>query len=232
MVAVSTKVRDELTALGLSRDRIHVIHNGVDLHDFSPGCVERSALGLPPDVVLGLFAGGIGTPRKNLDTVLRALQSVPELHLAVLGPTEGSPYPVLARRLGVADRAHFLGYRTDVPDLMRTADLLAFPSRYEACSLVLLEALASGLPIVTAETAGGAELVDANCGFVLPDPDDTQALAAVLQQLVASPALRADMGRAARAVAEHHSWDRMAERYLSLFATLASAAPATAPSGA
>jgi glycosyltransferase involved in cell wall biosynthesis len=231
MVAVSTKVRDELVALGLPSDRIHVIHNGVDLQDFSPGRVDRTALGLPPNAVLGLFAGGIGTPRKNLDTVLRALQSVPDLHLAVLGPTEGSPYPALARQLGVDDRVHFLGYRTDVPDLMRAADLLAFPSRYEACSLVLLEALASGLPIVTAETAGGAELVDTDCGFVLPDPDDTQALAAVLQQLVASPSLRALMGRAARAVAENHSWDRMAERYLTLFASLGSTTLATAQPG-
>lgn len=221
IVAVSTKVRDELVALGLPAETIHVVHNGVDLDEFHPGPVDRSALGVPDGVPLGLFAGGIGTPRKNVDTVLRAMQHVPAMHLAVLGPTEGSPYPALARELDVADRAHFLGFRRDVPALMRAADFLAFPSRYEACSLVLLEALGSGLPIVTASTAGGAELVSADCGFVLPDPDDVDALAAAFDRLVDDDALRTRMGRAARAVAERHSWQNMAERYIDLFETLA-----------
>jgi hypothetical protein len=59
-------------------------------------------------------------------------------------------------RLNVSDHVHFLGYRRDIPDLMRTANIFVFPSRYEACPLVLLEAMASGLPIVTAQTAGGS----------------------------------------------------------------------------
>jgi glycosyltransferase involved in cell wall biosynthesis len=223
IIAVSSKVRDELVALGLPSDSIHVVHNGVDLEEFYPGPVNRTALGLPEDVPLGLFAGGIGTPRKNVDSVLQAMVKVPEMHLAILGSTEGSPYPALARQLGVATRAHFLGFRRDVPALMRSADFLAFPSRYEACSLVLLEALGTGLPIVTAKTAGGAELVNDDCGFVLPNPDDVDALANVLARLVADTSLRKRMSRAARAVAERHSWQQMADRYLELFAEAARA---------
>jgi glycosyltransferase involved in cell wall biosynthesis len=218
IIAVSGKVRDELITLGLPAKSIHVVHNGVDLDEFCPGPVDRLALGVPADVPLGLFAGGIGTPRKNLDSVLKAMTLVPEMHLAVLGPTDGSPYPELALRLGLDDRVHFLGFRQDVPDLMRAADFLAFPSRYEACSLVLLEALGTGLPIVTAQTAGGAELVSADCGFVLSDPDDVSALANAFTRLIGDADLRSKMGQAARAVAEQNSWRKMAERYLDLFA--------------
>ena len=221
VIAVSSKVRDELIGLGLPAASIHVIHNGVDLEEFAPGPVDRAALGVPVGVPLGLFAGGIGTPRKNVDSVLEAMVEVPEMHLAVLGPTAGSPYLALARHLGVADRAHFLGFRRDVSDLMRAADFLAFPSRYEACSLVLLEALGAGLPIVTAETAGGAELVTADCGFVLPDPDDVSALASAFTCLVSDASLRKRMSHAARATAEQHSWQQMADRYLNLFAHFA-----------
>ncbi len=216
LVAVSAQVRDELLEIGVSPGQIRVIPNGVDLEEFSPGRRERGAVGLPEAVTLGLFVGDIRTPRKNLDTVLRAMQRVPDLHLAVGGTTERSPYPQLAGDLGLHDRVHFLGFRSDVPDLMRAADLLVFPSRYEACSLVLLEAMASGLPIVTARTAGGAELVSDECGVVLPDPDDVDHLAQVLAELTDDAQRRQAMGKAARRTSEQYSWSRMAGRYMDL----------------
>jgi len=217
IIAVSAKVRDEVLDYELAGGPVHVVHNGVDLEEFAPGPVDREALGLPSDATLGLFAGGIRTPRKNLDSVLEAMQSVPAMHLAVLGATDGSPYPDLASKLGVDDRVHFLGFRHDVPDLMRAADFLAFPSRYEACSLVLLEALGAGLPIVTAATAGGAELVGAECGIVVDDPDDVEALASAFSLVCNDLSLRQRMSSASRRVAEAHSWQKMADRYLALF---------------
>jgi glycosyltransferase involved in cell wall biosynthesis len=114
---------------------------------------------------------------------------------------------------------------------MRAADFFVFPSRYEACSLVLLEAMASGLPIVTAQTAGGAELVDDACGVVLDDPDDRDRLAAALQALTAHPSRRDRMSRHARDRALNHTWTLMAEAYLDLINTLRhqSTAAAVAP---
>ena len=99
---------------------------------------------------------------------------------------------------------------------MRAADLFVFPSRYEACTLVLLEAMASGLPIITASTAGGAELVDDDCGLVLTDPEDVEGLIRAMKKLVSEPALRASMGRAARERALQHTWEDMTEKYLAL----------------
>jgi len=221
VVAVSEGTRKELIKIGIPDERIRVITNGVDLQEFSPGPADRRELSLPEGVPLGIFVGDIRAPRKNLDTVLHALVEVPGLHLAVVGSTAESPYPRLARQLGLASRVHFLGYRTEVPQLMRAADLFVFPSRFEELPLVILEAMASGLPIVTATTAGADDLVSEECGFVVDDPNDTEALAGALKWLVQHPENRKKMGQAARAVAEQHSWQRMSEQYLRLYEEVA-----------
>ncbi|MGL5061830.1 MAG: glycosyltransferase family 4 protein [Microcoleus sp.] len=220
-VAVSEKVAEELMSIGVPRERIRVILNGIDLQEFAPGTVDRQKLNLPENVPLALFAGDIRTPRKNLDTVLHSLVQVPQLHLAVVGGISGSPYPELARSLNLENRVHFLGFRQDVPDLMKAADFLVFPSRYEPFGLVILEAMATGIPVVTAAATGAAELVTPDCGFVLPDSDDRQALAEVLHQLVkCDRQQRQQMGVAARTIAEHHSWAKMASNYVNLFEEL------------
>jgi glycosyltransferase involved in cell wall biosynthesis len=111
----------------------------------------------------------------------------------------------------------FLGYRNDVAQLMKAADLFVFPSRYEACSLVLLEAVASGLPVVAARSTGGTELLSPECSVLISDADNASELSAALRLLVGDPALRARMAAAAASVARQHSWGRMADHYLSLY---------------
>ena len=220
VVAVSEKVAKELTEIGIPRSCIRVILNGVDLQEFAPGAVDRQKWGLPENLPLALFAGDIRTPRKNLDTVLHALVQVPELHLIVVGATAGSPYPQLAESLNLEQRVHFLGFRYDVPDLMKAADFLVFPSRYEPFGLVVLEAMATGLPVVTAATAGAAEVITPECGMVLPEPDDTQALTQALSLLTSDRERRHTMGQAARIMAEKYSWTIMAQTYIDLFEEL------------
>ena len=217
LVAVSDKVKEELTDIGVPKESIRVITNGVDLQEFSPGIADRKKLNLPEGVPIALFAGDIRTPRKNLDTVLNALVQVPELHLAIVGTTEGSPYLQLAERLGLSERVHFLGYRRDVSKLMRAVNLFVFPSRYEACTLALLEAMASGLPVISATSTGGAELVTSDCGIVLSDSEDISALVQALSILKSNPEQRARMGKASRVTAEQHSWASKAESYVNLF---------------
>lgn len=221
VIAVSNQVRDELVEIGVDPERIRVITNGVDLEEFSPGSADRKALGLPEGAVLGVFIGDLRTPRKNLDTVLQAMLQVPSMHLAVVGDTGGSPYPEMARRLGIVDRVHFLGYRRDVPEIMRASDLCLCPSWHEPFSLVLIEALATGLPVITAKCVGAAQLVDSATGFVVADPGDSHSMAEAMRRLTGDRQLREEMGRAARAVAVRHSWDGMALRYVSLFEDMA-----------
>jgi glycosyltransferase involved in cell wall biosynthesis len=219
IISVSDKIRSEVLDLGIPPERVKTIHNGVDLNTFHPGTADRENLGLPADVPLAFFAGDIQSSRKNLDTVLRALRETPSTHLAVAGRLPGSPYPALAEKVGVDDRVHFLGFRSDVADLMRAADFFVFPSRYEACTLVLLEAMASGLPVVTASTTGGSELVTEKNGFVVQDPEDVARLTEHIRTLSEDCSLREDMGERSRTIANRHSWKRMSEEYLSAINT-------------
>ncbi|WP_407641946.1 glycosyltransferase family 4 protein [Calothrix rhizosoleniae] len=220
IVAVSQKVKEELVSIGVPSTKIRTIINGVDLEEFTPGNTSRTQLGLPENVPLALFVGDIRTTRKNLDTILHGLVKVPNLHLAVVGSTEGSPFPQLAASLGLEKRVHFLGYRRDIAEIMRTADVFVFPSRYEACTLVLLEAMASGLPVITATSTGGAELVTSESGIVLPDCNDIDGLSKAMLSLVSDSLLMESMGKAGRSVAEQHSWKIMAQTYVDLFEEL------------
>ncbi len=217
VIAVSEQIREELVSLGVDRNKIHVILNGVNSEEFYPDHADRKKLELPLDVPLALFAGDIRTNRKNLDGVLKAVSQVPDLHLAVVGSLKGSPYPDLARQLGISKRVHFLGFRKDIAQIMQSVDFFVFPSRYEACTLVLMEAMASGLPVITAETTGGSEVVSANAGIKIPNPEDGAALIQALIALLRSPEQRQEMGKSARIIAESHSWLSKAQQYVDLF---------------
>jgi glycosyltransferase involved in cell wall biosynthesis len=221
VIAVSERVKRELESLDIPSDRIRVILNGVDVEEFSPGHGDRHQLGLPEEVTLALFAGDIRTNRKNLDTVLHALVLVPELHLVVVGSIQSSPYPQLAASLGLKDRVYFLGYRSDMSEIVKASDLFVFPSRYEPFGMVVSEAMAAGLPVITAATTGASEIVTTECGVVLADSEDTQGLAAAMAMLATDRELRKQMGKVGRAIAEQHTWASKVQSYLDLFEELA-----------
>lgn len=220
VVAVSGRVQRQLEGIGISRDKIDIILNGVDLQRFRPGRGDRQQFGLPEQVNLGLFVGDIRRSLKNLDTVLHALEILPDAHLAVVGDTTDSPYPALAEKLGISNRVHFLGYRRDVDEIMRAVDLFVFPSRSESCPLVLFEALASGLPAIIASTVGASELVTRDCGVVLDDPNDAKGVARAWTEITCSPEKLNCMAQAARASVEPYSWQRMGEAYIDLYQSM------------
>ncbi len=119
---------------------------------------------------------------KGLDRSIRALAALPgdlrtTTHLYVAGNDTARPYQRLARRLGVADRVVFLGPRDDVPRILVSSDLLMHPARDEAAGIVLLEALACGVPVVASGVCGHAPYVEqARAGWVLPEPFDQDTL--------------------------------------------------------
>jgi glycosyltransferase involved in cell wall biosynthesis len=204
--------------LGIDSRKISVIYNGVDAGAFAHAQADRAAFKLPDDAFLLLFVGDLRTPRKNLGTVLKALTQLPaNVHLAVAGYLPGSPYPDEARALGIDARVHFLGLVKNMPTLMRSVDAYVFPSRYEAMSLSLLEAMAAGLPVVTARTAGGAEIITRDCGIVLEDPDDPAALAQAIGSLAASRETCRAMGEAARELMTRFGWAHMGAQYVALY---------------
>jgi glycosyltransferase involved in cell wall biosynthesis len=216
VVAVSEAVKRQLLVLGVDAERVRVIPNGVDTDEFRPR-EDASARDRSGAEIRGLFIGDLRTPRKNLHTVLRALAHSSRVTLDVVGDAEGSPYPEFAASLGIAQRVRFLGFRRDVPQLMRAADFVVFPSLYEPSGLVLFEAAASGVPAVTARSVGGVELLGEECAIVLDDPEDAMAMGAAFQRLAASPELRSSLGRAGRCRVMNLDFATMGERYCALY---------------
>jgi glycosyltransferase involved in cell wall biosynthesis len=215
VIAVSELVRQQLIDSGVEPEKIVVIENGVDIDMFTPSPRTIAAEGV--NVSVALFVGDIRSRRKNLDTVLLALRQTSNVRLMVAGDARSSPFPAQVPDLIKAGRVQFLGYRSDVHKLMTEADFFVFPSRAESMALVFLEAMASGLPVISASSAGAAPLITPEAGIVLDDPNDVDGLAAAMQRLAGDPELRASMGREARRIAEEHTWERMAERYEALF---------------
>lgn len=216
IIAVSRLVKQELVSLGAPADRIEVIFNGVDVEQFQPGTAERALFGLPAQVPLALFVGDIRSSRKNLETVLKALQQVPEMYLAVAGKVQDSPYPAMARELGVDQRVFFLDKISGIPKLMRSVDLFVFPSRYEAHPLVVLEAMASGLPVIVSGSFGAEDFLG-DGGKILGDPNDVAGLAAYMNELLQDTEKRKAMSLAGRKRAVEMRWSTMAAAYLAVY---------------
>lgn len=223
VIAVSKSIGREVVSLGVPTGRVKVIPNGVDTDQFHPGAGNRTKFNLPLKVPLALFVGDIRTPRKNLDTVLKALLQVPEAFLAVAGNAEGSPFPGLARELGVEKRVIFLGKVAEIEVLMRSVDLFVFPSRYEAHPLVLLEAMASGVPMIVSASFGAADFIGTS-GKVLLDAEDANTLAAEMRAILANPQKRQAMSTAGRDLALTMQWPSMASAYLKVYEELAAKA--------
>ncbi len=216
VVAISRRGAEEIARhYAVPPARLSVVYNGVDLERFHPRLRERhrAAARAEAGVAAGAFAAlfaGSGFPRKGLDTAIRALARLRDgrAHLLVLGRGDESPYRRLAAELGVAERVAWLGARPDIDRWYAAADAVALPTRYEPFGNVHLEALASGVPVVTSLVAGGAEVVDARCGAAVP-AEDAAAVAAALEALRGrNPA---ELREAARAAATPFTFARQVE---------------------
>ncbi len=141
----------------------------------------RQEMGIGTSDTLLLFIGS-GFKTKGLDRVLRALSHLPEslsgdTHLVVIGQDQTGPYRRLAHKLQIADRVRFLGGRTDIPELLAAGDLLVHPAYMENTGTILLEAIASGLPVIATDVCGYAShIIQADAGKVLPSPFDQDQL--------------------------------------------------------
>jgi glycosyltransferase involved in cell wall biosynthesis len=221
IAAVSKFTAGEVAQLGIPAEKIVVVPNGVDLQEFHPGPSVRAEFNLPEGIPLALFVGDIKTTRKNLGCIFEAMQFIPQVHLAVAGKVEGSPYPAMAAQLDIADRVHFIGKTSKIAQLMRSCDLFVFPSRYEAHPLVLMEAIASGLPVVVSDNFGASDYIQ-DGGIVFNDANDVSALVAAMNTLIHFPEKRRAMSQAARQQSLKMPWSRTAEGYLKIYDTLMS----------
>ncbi len=187
----------------LAADRMVRLFNAVALDRFTPP-ESRPAGGLVEVLMVAQ-----DFERKGLGTAIRALAHAPAMKLTVVGRDKSAPYAALARKIGVAARVEFAGSQKDVRPFYRRAGFLVLPTRHDPCSLVVLEALACGLPVISTTFNGACEVMTHDVhGYVLDRPDDDRALADAMNTL-ADPARRAAMQAACVALRpvlsyEHH----------------------------
>jgi glycosyltransferase involved in cell wall biosynthesis len=208
----SRLVRDDLLAsYDVDPARIRVVTLGVDLAEFRPPAdrmAARRQVGLSEAATVILFCGH-SFKRKGLDRAVLALGKMrtPAL-LVIVGKDDPAPYLALAKRLGVAERLHFIGPRIDTWRYFQAADIFVLPTRVDMWGMTIAEAMATAIPPVTTTGAGAADVIaNEENGFVLPEPLDVDLLAATLDRISADPALRHRVGRAAEQRARGLTWD-------------------------
>lgn len=233
IVATCSDEAAELALLGAPAAAVDVVPCGVDLHRFTPEGSEarlrdgRDETTTPASAHQAaprprLLMVGRLVPRKGLGDAVRALAEVPGAELFIAGGPDrarlagdegATTVRAAAAAAGVADRVHLLGRvaRPDMPDLLRSADVVLCPPWYEPFGIVPLEAMACGRPVVATAVGGMLDTVhDGVTGLLVP-PRRPTALAAAVRALLDDPRRRARMGAAGRArVERRYAWQRVA----------------------
>ncbi len=228
MTIVSQAAFDRFVTDGIvPKEILRVVPNGVDADRFrnlSPGVREslRRSLGLDREFVW--LAVGRFEVAKDYPNMLRAFATVREqepravLLLVGRGSLQAET-EALARELGLGGGVRFLGVRSDVPEVMSTADGYVMSSAWEGMPMVLLEAAAAGLPLVATQVGGNHEVVrHEESGFLVP-PCDHEALALAMLRLsrLPEPARRAMGDRGRERIRAHYDLGRVAERWEDLY---------------
>jgi len=180
--------QDLIQKLMIPPEKVHVVYYGNDPQEFYPASRQdkqklRQQLGWPLDQDIIIFIGALGDRRKGFDTVLEAWQRLsqgPNWNAQLMVVGVGAELDKWRRRIKDEQIAgiNFLGFRSDVPDLLRASDCLVSPTRYEAYGLGVHEALCCELPAIVTSSAGVAERYPPQLeDLLLPDPDDSFDLA-------------------------------------------------------
>lgn len=218
VICISKQVQNNiLSHFTIDPAKLHVLYNGVDTTLFHPVLKEkyrqpiRHTLGIPDDAAILLFVGS-GFERKGLATLLRAIAHTQQsCYLLVVGyDKHRHRYQELARQLKIAQWVRFLGPQFDVTPYYGAADALTMPPLYEPFGNVFLEAMASGLPILTSDTAGAAELVQEGINGHVCDALDVAGIAEVIRSFQ-SISYCSQLGIRARETAEQFTLERYVE---------------------
>ena len=235
IIAVSRLVESEIRRwYGCEPERIHVVYNGANLHQFTADVRQRfraetrRRLGLDDDELALLFLGH-NFKRKGLHALIRALPFLKghdrRFRVVVVGKGRRAPCDRLAERLGVADLIQYAGASTDPERYYAAGDLFCFPSYYDPCANVVLEALACRLPVITSTSNGSGEILTPGREGYAVDPDDAEGMAARIAEFFDDDR-RTAASEAARALAEARPIERNFREILDVYEqVIASRAP-------
>jgi glycosyltransferase involved in cell wall biosynthesis len=231
VIAVSNAVRDDLVEQGIPAARITVIQNGINIPDIDPAARDRirQELGIKPEETV---VGAVGrlSPQKDYPTLLRAFKEVkrscPEAILLIAG--DGylrQNLEKLTNDLGIREQVKFLGYRSNVLEVVSSFDIYALSSLWEGLPLAVLEAMAMGKPVVATKVPGTEEAVhEGDTGFLVPLKDD-QALSQRIIDLVRNQEKAQAMGETGRRRwKDCFSLNRVIDEHEELYQNLALAA--------
>jgi UDP-glucose:(heptosyl)LPS alpha-1,3-glucosyltransferase len=207
-------------AYGRVKPPIEVIPNGVDTDVFRPPSASerrsaRAAFALDDEARVALFVGH-EFGRKGLDFAIEALVHAPSVLLLVAGgetPESLAHASALADRVGVAERVLLMGPRTDLQLFLAASDMFVLPSAYEAYQLVVLEALASGLPVISTPVGCAPDVIEDGVNGFLTHQDPREIGRRMHEIACRDPASYAD---AAKRIAEKHDWRSVATQYVAL----------------
>lgn len=196
---------------GLPAVKLEVLANGIDLSPFDAPPLEgraavRAKHGIAQDAPL-IITVAVLRPEKGIDRLVAAMPMIcnacPGAHLLVVGngPQFGSLQSQIAA-LGLEEAVTLVGFREDVPDLMRSADIFVLPTLNDALPTVVMEAMAAGLPVVASDVGGLSDMMVSGVEGALVPPDDVPALGTAVLSLLLNPAMRKKSGSAARSRAE------------------------------
>lgn len=227
VIALSRMVRDDMVRYyNVPADHLHVIYNGVDTAHFSPAGIyelrgeARRSLDMPDDAtVFCLIAHNFKLKgvREFIEAAALVRKEREDFRLLIVGRGSKGRYHRLARGLGCERQLVFPGPVDDVRPMYAACDVYVQPTWYDPCSLVVLEALACGRPVITTRFNGTSELMtDGLEGFVIDTPRDTEALAERMLRLFDAD-LRLKMGAEARRLAEQHTLERNFEEIMTVF---------------
>lgn len=207
----------------LRPDRVEVVYNGIDAAPYA--AAEPVGLDLPEGAVRLGFVSNVDR-RKGVAELAQAWRMaadrIPAAHLLIAGT--GLEEAHLREMLAGAPRVHWLGYRRDVPRVLKALDVMVLPSRVEGAPNVVLEAMAAGTPVLATAVSGTPELVRDGLEARLVPARDPHALAAAMVEMATDAGLRARLAAAARErVLREFTIDGMLDRYEALFARVARA---------
>jgi UDP-glucose:(heptosyl)LPS alpha-1,3-glucosyltransferase len=226
LIALTPQVKEDLVrCYGVNPGHVEVLPNGFHPEEFHPGLREahrgqgRRLLGIPESSKVVLFVAN-EWERKGLIPLMEALAEVDEeAHLVAVGRLPKAMLTGRAERLGLAKRVHIVGPTSSVNRWFGLADAFALPTSYEAWGMVLIEALASGLPVLTSRCAGAAAAVlEGKNGFLLEDPRSGREVASGLEKLLRGVGWSRE--EVSASVVEYE-WPRIFERYEAILRTVA-----------
>ncbi len=224
-IAVNSKmVKDEIQRhYGLPDDKFCVIYNGINMDELAflnqkeERQRQRKSLSMPEAATVLLFVGS-GFERKGLIYLIRSLPLIKEnnLRLVVIGKGSQKKYISEAKRLGISERVVFLGPVKDAYKYYPAGDIFVLPSIYEPFSNACLEAMASGLPVVTSRANGASEVITEGLnGALVQDPADPAELAAKITLFLA-PEKRKNAGLLARDAVRKLTMEKNVDEFLRL----------------